>query len=136
MQQSLNIEKDTEGLQVALRELFEESYLRDAIGMLIEDADIETADRAYEDLPVRTLSPGYYTRAEYLIDLGSAIDTGAQYSAAMMDRSDIRGLQALKRAKVLFENDHPPCPGCGVRQDNRFATQCRSCSTKFRKLGE
>lgn len=131
----IRVESDAEGLQLALRELFEESYLREAIAGLMDEADEETRARALDDLPERTLSPGYYGRASYLLDLGGAIECGAGYSANTLTRSDVTGLQALKRARGEYEHDHPPCGRCGTRQDNRWATQCRSCGVKFAGKG-
>lgn len=125
------VERDVEGLQLALRELFEESYLREAIAATMSEADEATRERVLDDLPVRSLSPGYYDRAGYLLDLGTAIELGAAYAADALTRSDVRGLQAVKRARNEYEQDHPPCGRCGTRQDNRWATQCRSCNVKF-----
>lgn len=125
------VESDVLGLQTALRELFEEAYLREAMASLLDDACEADRERALEDLPARTLSPGYYDRASYLLDLGAAIDAGVSYAASTLSRSDVRGLQALKRARGEYEQDHPSCGRCGTRQDNRWATQCRSCQCKF-----
>jgi hypothetical protein len=117
---------------VALRELFEEAFCREAISSVMKKADEDTRERALEDMPERTLSPGYYTRAEYLLDLGSAIECGISYGANILGREDIQGLQALRRAKHEFERDHPAC-ACGTRQHNRYILECRSCGAKFGK---
>jgi hypothetical protein len=126
----VHVERDPEGLQVALRELFEEAFCREAIRPVMEQADEETRNRAMDDMPMRTLSPGYYSRAEYILDLGSAIEAGAAYSAEVLGREDVTGLQALKRAKQEFEHDHPAC-SCGTRQHNRYIFECRSCHAKL-----
>jgi len=130
MQRGVHVERDPEGLQLALRELFEEAFCREAIRSVMEKADEDTQARAMEDIPQRTLSPGYYSRAEYILDLGSAIEAGAGYSAEVLGREDVTGLQALKRAKQEFERDHPAC-SCGTRQHNRYILECRSCHAKF-----
>lgn len=127
----IQTERDIDGLQAALRELFEESYLREAIAGVMSDADEDSKNRALDDLPVRSLSPGYYDRAVYLLDLATAIELGVGYSAAALPRHDVRGLQAVKRARNEYENDHPSCGRCATRQDNRWASQCRSCGVKF-----
>lgn len=127
----VQVERDMEGLQVALRELFEEAYLREAVAGVMERADEAARARALDDLPERSLSPGYYDRSTYLLDLASAIDCGVTYDAGLLCRDDVRGLQVLKRAKNEFERDHPPCPRCGTRQDNKWVTVCRSCSLTF-----
>ena len=130
MQQSVNVERDPEGLQVALRELFEEAFCREVTDSVMKKADEETRQRALDDMPERTLSPGYYTRAEYILELGSSIEAGVGYSAELLDRADVAGLKALKLAKNEFERDHPAC-SCGTRQHNRFILECRSCHAKF-----
>lgn len=128
---ALQVERDAEGLHQALRTLFEEAYVREQIGDVPEDASEDTFDRVYQDLPSRDLSPGYYSRAEYLLDLGTAIELGAQYAAAQLARADVQGLQQLRRAKAGFERDHPPCPQCGTRQPNRHMLKCVGCGVKF-----
>lgn len=130
---SLAIERDAEGLQLALRELFEESFFDEAIKSLLAklEDNPEERDRVFRDRPERNLSPGYYDRAAYLLELGSAIEAGAQFTAATLGRDDVAGLQAMKRARNSFEHDHPSCPACGTRQDNRFMKQCKGCRTKF-----
>jgi hypothetical protein len=94
-------------------------------------ADEASRARALDDLPERTISPGYYDRASYLLDLGAAIECGAMYSANALSREDVRGLQSLKRARSEFEHDHPACGSCGARQDNRWIVECRKCNAKF-----
>jgi len=130
MQRGVHVERDAEGLQKALRELFEEAFAREMVGSLMAKADEETRERVFDDLPQRTLSPGYYSRAEYLIELASAIECGAAYTAEVLGRDDVIGLKALRRAKFEFEHDHPAC-SCGARQHNRFVHECRSCRMKF-----
>ena len=130
MRHGVQVERDAEGLQQALRELFEEAFWREVFESSFRHASEETRDRAEEDIPQRTLSPGYYSRAEYLLDLASAIECGAAYSAEVLGRDDVVGLQALQRAKAEFERDHPAC-SCGTRQHNRWTHECRSCRAKF-----
>jgi hypothetical protein len=132
---SIAIERDIEGLQMALREIFEESYIAGANGSIYDSQDRDAWQRAEEDTPARSLSPGYYSRAAYLLDLASAIETGAVFSAAMLTRHEVRGLEAVRRAKAAFESEHPSCPGCGRRLDNRHMPQCSHCKTKFAGRG-
>lgn len=132
---SIRTEKDAEGLQLALRELFEESYLLGETAGIMSKSDEETRARIQDDMPERSISPGYYGRAVYLLDLASAIERGVQYSAGSLTPDDVRGLDALKRAKQEFERDHPQCPACSIRQPNQYMMQCVSCKTKFAGRG-
>jgi len=129
------VERDIEGLQMALREIFEESYIAGANGSVYAAADREAIGRAEEDTPARSLSPGYYSRAAYLLDLASAIEAGASFPPSFLTRVEVQGLEAVRRAKAVFESDHPSCPGCGRRLDNRHMVQCPYCKTKFAGKG-
>jgi hypothetical protein len=130
----LQVERDREGLQIAVRELFEESFFEESMQpLLAKITDEESRAAILMDAPVRSLSPGYYDRCIYLMDLGSAIEAGAQYSADQLRRDDVVGLMAVRAAKAEFEREHPSCPACGTRQDNRFMDKCKSCRTTFRR---
>lgn len=131
--QCVRVDQDAEGLRLAVRELFEESFAHESVRPVLEllgDNEHER-ERVMASLPERTLSPGYYDRSAYLLELGSAIEAGAHYTAATLARVDVLGLEAVRRAKSQFEYDHPSCSACGTRQENRFAAQCRSCRVKF-----
>ena len=131
MQHFIYVERDPEGLQLALRALFEEGLIRHRLAPMLEKADAETIARAEDDMPERELSPGYFNRAAYLLDLSITMATGVQMDATMLTRADVLGLQAVRTAKADYERDHPACPACGERQDNRWMKQCFSCHTKF-----
>lgn len=136
--QSVRVDQDAEGLRLAVRELFEESFAQESVRPLLAllgDNDSER-ERVMSTMPERTLSPGYYDRSAYLLELGSAIEAGAQYTATMLARVDVLGLQAVRRAKAQFEYDHPACSACGIRQESRFAAQCRGCRVKFIGRGD
>lgn len=127
---SVNTERDSEGLEIALREIFEEAFVRALTDHTLETADEFTLARLEDNTPVRTLSPGYYTQSEYLLSLATAIDCGVNFDATQVTRDDVAGLQALKRARAKFEADHPAC-SCGARQHNRYIHACRRCGAKF-----
>lgn len=131
----IQVERDHEGLHTALVGLFEEAFQKSAIEEASRMADKEQRRRMLDELPARELSPGYYTRATYILDLGRALETGVSYSADLLTREDVRGLQMLARAKAEFEREHPACGACGARQDNRFSLQCRGCGAKFHRGG-
>jgi hypothetical protein len=134
----IQVERDAAGLQIAVRELFEETLFEESMRPLLAKVgdDPEMRERIYAEAPERTLSPGYYDRCAYLLDLGSAIEAGAVYSADTLQRSDVTGLLAVRAAKAAFERDHPSCPACGTRQDNRYMKQCKSCRCKLAGRGD
>ncbi len=129
------VERDGEGLQLALRALFEESLILQRIAAVLAHADKETRDRAAEDIPMREVSPGYYVRAVYLLDLSTSLELGVPVDASTITHADVIGLRAVKNARSEFERDHPACPACGERQDNRWMKQCFQCGTKFAGRG-
>lgn len=138
MNGTIQVERDAEGLRRAGRELFEESFFEDAMQPVLDRLgdDPEACERLLAERPPRTLSPGYYDRCAYLLDLGAAMETGAAYAAEQLSRHDVVGLQAIRKAKLEFEREHPACGVCGTRQDNRFMVQCKSCRTKFAGRGD
>lgn len=127
----IQVERDTEGLHQALVALFEEAFHRNAIDQAARMADREERQRMLDEIAERTLSPGYYARADYILDLGRSLEMGISYTATMLTREDVQGLQALSRAKAEFEREHPACGNCGVRQDNRFMPKCKGCGVVF-----
>jgi len=133
VQSAIDVERDTVGLQLAVRELFEETFAEESVRATLEQLadDAEARERVMAELPQRTLSPGYYGRGAYLLELDAAIGAGVQYSAQILTRSDVMGLLAIKRARAEFERDHPGCPRCGARQDNRFTPKCRRCQLQL-----
>jgi ribosomal protein L40E len=125
----IRVENDPEGVRIALVELFEESFFlmgEDDLG-----GDTESLARLRDNLPPRTLSPGYYDHARYLLELGYSMEAGVQYTADTLSRTDVRGLQALARAHATFNAKHPSCSRCGARQDSDFAPNCRKCGVEF-----
>ncbi|HEY4358277.1 MAG TPA: hypothetical protein VGN16_21200 [Acidobacteriaceae bacterium] len=135
MAQVIQVERDQEGLHEALVGLFEESYQMGAVGSALRHADEDTRERALSSVEPLKLSPGYYTWSHYLLDLGYSIAAGAQYSAEMLTRADVAGLQTLARAKAKFESDHPACSSCGARQDSKLASKCKGCGISFLRAG-
>jgi hypothetical protein len=127
----IQVEKDTEGLQEALSALFEESFIFGLNESVMRNASTSVRVRLADEMPPRTLSPGYYRRAQYLLNLERSIEIGCTYDAHSLTRDDVAGLEALHLARNNFEREHFPCGRCGARQHNRFITTCRSCDAKF-----
>jgi ribosomal protein L37E len=125
-QHAIPVERDTEGLQMALRELFEEGYQRNLLEVCEGDEEGAAADLEAE-MPERTLSPGYYQRAGYLLNVSRAMELGVTYSAASLTHAEVEGLYAVRCARNEFEYDHPECGRCGARQWDRFVTTCHKC---------
>lgn len=128
----VRVEHDAEGLQLAVRALFEESLAEHRLAPVLEKADDEQRDRILAELPMREISPGYYKRAAYLVDLANILTLGIPMDASVFTQADVTGIAAVRRAKNEFEREHPACPSCGERQDNAFMRECFNCHQKLR----
>lgn len=131
----IDVVRDAEGVRQALEELFEEDFVRARIDRESVNAKPETKERMRWQIPQRTLSPGYYTFAEYLLSLDSQRRAGIVFMASDLAAFEVRGLVALDRARGEFEHRHPACSACGVQQENRFSFECSGCGVKFRRKG-
>jgi hypothetical protein len=132
----IDVVQDSEGVRMALEEIFEEDYVRSRIDVESAGASAETRERMSGQIPPRTLSPGYYVFALHLLRLDCQRKAGIVFAASQLACHEADGLVALDRARVAFESRHPPCSGCGARQANRFAQECCGCGIKFRRKGK
>ena len=135
--QLIHVERDTEGLHQALVCLFEEALILHRSQGARERAadDPETLARLDADIPPREISPGYFRRAAYLLDLSTALELGIPTEPTEILHTDVLGLTAVKGARAAYEREHPACPSCGERQDNPWMKQCFHCQTKFAGRG-
>ena len=127
----IDVFNDAEGVRMALEEIFEQDFVRARIQLQSSGANAQTKARMLAQIPVRTLSPGYYAFALHLLHLEAEGAAGVGFDAARMPAFEARGLVALRRARDAFGFRHPTCGQCGVRQQNRFSVKCESCDVKF-----
>ncbi len=78
----------------------------------------------------RKLPAGYYEWAAYLFWLEQVRQIAPEMPLAA---DELDGLVMLTHVRAAFEHEHPPCAGCGARQQTRFATRCRACGHEFRR---
>ena len=138
MNGAIQVERDAEGLHLALRCLFEEALLLHRSEGTRQRAadDPETLRRLDAEIPAREISPGYFKRAAYLLDLSAQLELGIPMDPASILHSDVVGLQIVKSARADYEREHPACPACGERQDNRWMKQCFRCRATFSGRGD
>ena len=132
---AIHVERDADGLQQAVRTLFEEALVLHRQESTLENASAEQRARLADELPERELSPGYFRRAAYLLELSTTLELGVPVDPASITRADVLGLTAVRSARSSYERDHPACPACGERQDNRWMPECFRCHTKFAGRG-
>ena len=124
----IDVTRDPEGLRRALDELLEEGFIQSRLRRSMEAADEEGADRMFGSAPPRTLSPGYYRWANYLMNLVRHKEEGLVREFTMVEAE---GLIVLAEARRSFERNHPPCGKCSAYQDSSFATACHACGVEF-----
>jgi hypothetical protein len=129
----IDVAYDAEGVRMALEALFEEDFVRARIERVAGSATAESRQRMEWQIPKRVLSPGYYRWAEHIFRLDAERRAGVGFTAGELAGVEVAGLVALDRARGAFENAHPACSACGLRQENRFGRECPSCGAKFRR---
>jgi len=129
----IDVVHDTEGVRMALEEIFEQDLVRSRIERESVGANEETRERMAFQIPPRTLSPGYYEFGLHLLRLDAEQKAGIGFTARDLAAFEVSGLLALARARSAFEGRHPACSACGARQLNRFGVECSGCGVKFRK---
>lgn len=132
MSQVIYVERDFEGLQMAVRSLFEEALVRHRIDAAAGNVGQYELERLEGEIPAREISPGYFNRAGYLLDLSTQLELGIPIEPATLTHSDVLGIRAVRSARSEFEREHPACPRCGERQDNAYLKVCYACHTKLR----
>jgi hypothetical protein len=133
---AIDVCRDTEGVRMALEEIFEQDFARARLKREMAQAADETLERMEQRLPGRTLAWGYYRFAYYLLHVDAQRSAGIPIEFAGLAAFEAEGLLALDRARAGFESRHPACSACGARQQNRFSVECHACGAKFhRKKG-
>lgn len=128
----INTSSDFTGLRIAARELFEEELFADDDERMLKRAEVAANAQAILAglTPRRTLSPGYYDRALYLLDLDALFELGIRFDLSQLEKDELRGLKAVRLAKTDFENAHPRCRSCG-RMQKKFGVKCEKCGTEM-----
>jgi hypothetical protein len=125
--------RDMEGVRMALGEIFEEDFTRARLLRHLDGADEATRQRMASQVPQRTLSPGYYALADHLLRLEEEMAAHLPVSPSSLLWFEARGMVMVRRARNLFEGQHPKCSACGALQGSRFSVECDVCGAKFRK---
>ena len=129
---AIDVTRDLEGLLQALGEVLEQDFAFARVRRSFEQSGDEDRDHVLQSLPPRTLSPGFYKWAEYIVWLDERLKAGM--IVTRMASSEVEGLVTLDRARRKWEYDHPAC-ACGAHQESRFSQKCHSCGLEFRKQG-
>lgn len=131
----IDVARDETGILQAIGEILEEDFLRGRLQEEAAGAGERTRQRLLDQVPRRTLSPGYYAWAAHLLQLQDEHDAGVLFAASELAAVEGRGLSLLAQAKRRFAAFHPECGACGARQPNRFGVKCCGCGAEFRRKG-
>lgn len=111
-------------LELAIEEFLEEGYAYQVNRLEIEEtpeADREEALRKM--LPPRLQAEGYFCWLRHLVWLDGIRELAPELRCTALE---VEGLAALHRARNRFQRSHPPCPGCGMpnEETNHRCHQC------------
>ena len=110
-------------MRKAVQEFFQEGYEYPEYAKMAKGTRPEhlAAMRAKSFTP-RTLPDGYYTWVYYLVWLERILEV----SPISLYASEAQGLVLLKQERDRFQASHPPCPHCGMPNE-QHAFRCREC---------
>jgi len=110
-------------VRTAAAEYFIEGYLYAEMRRIIENTDPDRRVEAYEQSrPPRTVPDGCFGWITHLIWLENLLEI----CPLQLTAQEAEGLVTLKRARVKFQAEHPPCPKCGMPNE-AHAFKCREC---------
>jgi hypothetical protein len=111
-------------LAKAAEEFLLEGYEYQAAEKILRETPAELQDEARRRLlPKRTVAEGYFIWLGYLVWLESVLEV--QPSLTLL-AGEVEGLIILRRARDHFRATHPPCPHCGMPNEEH-ALRCREC---------
>jgi hypothetical protein len=112
----------------AAAEFFLEGFTYAEIRRIVESTPAEHRVEAFESLRFRrTVPDGCFTWIAHLIWLESMLE----FSDMPLTAEEAVGLGILKRERIRFQAEHPPCPQCGLPNE-ALAFRCRECMAELK----
>jgi hypothetical protein len=115
---------DRDLLERAAGEFLIEGYEYRTAEKILRDTHPDDREEAREKLlSPRTVPDGCFVFLQHIIWLEQVLEIvpGIQLSA-----DEVSGILVLRRARNQFQRTHPPCPHCGMPNDET-ALCCREC---------
>src|SRR5438046_2617345 len=105
------IARDYDGLKQAALELLEEVFAEPENERLQRSGEQDAnADQILAGIvSTRSLGEGYYMRIGYLLELEAMMEVGIALRPENVEYREMRGLIALREARMEFKRIHPPC---------------------------
>lgn len=111
-------------LERAAGEFLLEGYEYRTAGKIIQDTHPDDREEAREKLlSPRTVPEGCFVFLQYLIWLEQVLEI---VPSLQLMAEEVAGLLILRRARNRFQHAHPPCPHCGMPNEEH-ALSCREC---------
>lgn len=111
----------------AAAEFFAEGFMHAEIERIIENTEPAMRAEAYETMrPKRSVPDGCFTWIAHLVWLERLLEI----VDAPLTAQEAEGLMALKSERARFQAEHPPCPKCGMPNEEH-AFRCRECMAEI-----
>jgi hypothetical protein len=115
--------RDLAMLRRAAAEFFIEGFMAAEVARIVANTPPENQEAALKSLMApRTVPEGGFIWINYLIWLERVLDLVDVPLTAV----EVEALMVLKRERIRFQNEHPPCPHCGMPNE-AHALRCREC---------
>jgi hypothetical protein len=128
------VSQDMESVRQAALELMVESLKEEdtgrQLGSLLQQESEVAPETLIKIVPARKLASGFYEFAAYLMWLRGMNEADVELT---IFADEAEGLLALRAARQDFEQSHPACPRCSVRQYSSTPIVCRKCGMNFKK---
>lgn len=118
---------NAELLRRAAAEYFTEGFMHAEIERILKNTEPALRAEAYETMRVkRSVPDGCFTWVAHLLWLEEILEVAQPALTA----EQAEGLVVLKRERKRFQAEHPPCPKCGMPNEEH-AFRCRECMAEI-----
>lgn len=115
--------RDLALLRRAAQEFFAEGFAAPEAERILRNTPPELHEEARRSLmPERTLPDGCFEWISYLVWLERVLEI----APVPLNAVEMEALLVLKRERDRFQAAHPPCPHCGLPNE-QHALRCREC---------
>jgi hypothetical protein len=114
----------------AAEEFLNEGYEYQSAERILRETPPELqAEARRKLLPSRTVPDGCFVWLGYLVWLEGVLEIAPSLPLLA---SEAEGLLILRRARMRFRASHPPCPHCGMPNEEH-ALRCRECMKEIQR---